>query len=399
MYGGDYAYSIEITSQHQAETLMQCKNVEDVSLLRFAGSSFYGEPSNKNLLAVAEINDAFVESFYLEQYLLEGRYPLNENEIVLTQDFIDDNGLTFSVGDTIQLLLGTRVWDEIDTELYGLVNFLGDRESFHPDTTERTYTIVGIVSEMRGSKIASDFNAYIGISDNGTNLSAFVKCKDISKSIYSEAEENAKTVGGLVSTFHSDLLMYHGVTAGKGAAKMIAAVAIVILLLMAACSAMISNVLTISLQERIKQLGMLASIGATSKQKKASVTIEAFLLGLIGIPLGLLFGLGLTVVVLAMIRISFKDTFAFGMIELKTHIHWLPFFLGAISGIGSLFFACKTPGKIASKVTVIDTLKQTNIYQVKQKWITRGKLMSIFFGIYGSLASKIFIGIRNAFVL
>lgn len=280
------------------------------------------------------------------------------------------------------------MWDEIDTELYGLVNFLGDRESFHPDTTERTYTIVGIVSEMRGSKIASDFNAYIGISDNGTNLSAFVKCKDISKSIYSEAEENAKTVGGLVSTFHSDLLMYHGVTAGKGAAKMIAAVAIVILLLMAACSAMISNVLTISLQERIKQLGMLASIGATSKQKKASVTIEAFLLGLIGIPLGLLFGLGLTVVVLAMIRISFKDTFAFGMIELKTHIHWLPFFLGAISGIGSLFFACKTPGKIASKVTVIDTLKQTNIYQVKQKWITRGKLMSIFFGIYGSLASK-----------
>lgn len=169
---------------------------------------------------------------------------------------------------------------------------------------------------------------------------------------------------------------------------MIAAVAVVILLLMAACSAMISNVLSISLQERIKQLGMLASIGATSKQKKASVTIEAFLLGIIGIPLGLLFGLGLTVVVLAMIRISFKDTFTFGMIELKTYIYWLPFLLGAISGIGSLFFACKTPGKIASKVTVIDTLKQTNIYQVKQKWITHGKLMSIFFGIYGSLASK-----------
>ena len=163
---------------------------------------------------------------------------------------------------------------------------------------------------------------------------------------------------------------------------------LVSLLLMAACSAMISNVLSISLQERIKQLGMLASIGATSKQKKASVTIEAFLLGIIGIPLGLLFGLGLTVVVLAMIRISFKDTFTFGMIELKTYIYWLPFLLGAISGIGSLFFACKTPGKIASKVTVIDTLKQTNIYQVKQKWITHGKLMSIFFGIYGSLASK-----------
>lgn len=113
---------------------------------------------------------------------------------------------------------------------------------------------------------------------------------------------------------------------------------------MAACSAMISNVLTISLQERIKQLGMLASIGATSKQKKASVTIEAFLLGLIGIPLGLLFGLGLTVVVLAMIRISFKDTFAFGMIELKL-IFIGSLFLGSNFRYWFFVFACKTPGK------------------------------------------------------
>ena len=50
VYGGDYAYRIELTSQQQAETLMQGKNIENVSLLRFAGSSFYGDPSIKNLL-------------------------------------------------------------------------------------------------------------------------------------------------------------------------------------------------------------------------------------------------------------------------------------------------------------------------------------------------------------
>lgn len=387
IYGGDYAYSIEITSQQQAENLMQGKNIEDVSLLRFVGSSFYGEPSNKTLLAIVEINDAFIENFSLEQYLLEGRFPLNENEIILTQDFIDDNGLAFCVGDTIQLSLGMRVWDEINTELYGLVNFLGERESFHLNA-DRTYTIVGIVSEMNESKVASEFNAYSGMSNDGSALSAFVKCNNISKSIYSEAEENAKAVGGQVSTFHSALLLYHGVTGGKGAVKILAAVIAVILLLMAACSAMISNVLSISLQERIKQLGMLASIGATSKQKKASVTIEAFLLGMIGIPFGLLFGLVLTAVVLAIIRISFETAFIFGAIELNTHIHWIILPLGAISGIGSLFFACKTPGKIASKITIVDTLKQTNVYQVKRKKIPHGKVMSIFFGIYGALASK-----------
>ena len=387
IYGGDYAYRIEITSQQQAKNLMQEKNIKDVSLLRFAGSSFYGEPSNKTLLAVAEINDAFAENFYLKQYLLEGRFPLNENEIILTQDFIDDNGLAFSVGDTIQLSLGVRVWDEINTELYGLVNFLGERESFHPNA-DRTYTIVGIVSEMNESKVAGDFNAYSGMSDEEKALSAFVKCSHISKSVYSEAEENANAVGGQVSSFHSELLLYHGVTGGKGAVKILAAVTAVILLLMAACSAMISNVLSISLQERIKQLGMLASVGATGRQKKASVVIEAFILGMIGIPFGLLFGLGLTSVVLAMIRISFETAFTFGALELNTHIHWSILLLGAISGIGSLFFACQTPGRIASKVTVIDTLKQSNVYQVKRKKIPHGKVMSIFFGIYGALASK-----------
>lgn len=385
--GGDYAYRIEITSQQQAEKLMRDKNVEDVSLLRFAGSSFYGEPSNKTLLAVAEINDAFAQNFSLEQYLSEGRFPSNENEIILTQDFIEDNGLAFSVGDTIQLSLGMRVWDEINTELYGLVNFLGDRESFHVNA-DRTYTIVGIVSEMNGSKAASEFNAYSGMSDDESALSAFVKCSHISKSVYSEAEENAKAVGGQVSAFHSELLLYHGVTGGKGAVKILAAVTAIILLLMAACSAMISNVLSISLQERIKQIGMLASIGATGKQKKASVTIEAFILGMVGIPLGLLFGLGLTAVVLAMIRLSFENAFTFGAIELNTHIHWIILLLGAVSGIGSLFFACQTPGRIASKVTVIDTLKQSNVYQVKRKKIPHGKVMSVFFGIYGALASK-----------
>lgn len=164
-YAGDYAYSMELTSQEQAAKLLECENVEDLSLLHFAGSSFLGNISNKSLLAVAEINDAFIENFSLEQYLLEGRFPSNGNELVLTQEFLTDNDLTFSVGDTIQLSIGKRIWDEIDTELYGRVNYLGERESFHIDT-EKTYRLVGIISEIKNSKITCDFNAYSGI-ENG----------------------------------------------------------------------------------------------------------------------------------------------------------------------------------------------------------------------------------------
>lgn len=387
VYGGDYAYRMALTSAHQAEELMQGKNVDDVSLLGIVGSSFYGEPSNKTLLAIAEINDSFVENFALQQYLLEGRFPQSENEILLTEDFIQENALNISVGDTIQFSIGTRIWDEIDTELYGTVNYLGSRESFHPKE-DRTYTIVGIASDMNGSKVAGEFNAYTGMSRAGSEITAYVKCQEVSKFIFEEARENAAAVSGEDVIFHSDLLLYYGISEGKGAVKTVLLLTVAICLLIAASAAMIGNVLSISLQERMMQLGMLASVGATRKQKKATVTLEAFILGVIGVPLGLLFGLGLTAGVLAVIRLLYETTFTFGILKLHMQIHWLVLLLGTCSGIGALYFAGKAPGRVAAKATVIDTLKQNNVYELKKKHVASGKIMSVLFGIYGTLASK-----------
>ena len=387
VYGGDYAYRMDLSSAYQADELMQEKNVDDVSLLGVVGSSFYGEPSNKTLLAIAGINDSFVENFSLQQYLLEGRFPESENEILLTEDFVRENARNISVGDTIHLSVGRRIWDEIDAELYGTVNYLGNRESFHPEE-ERDFTIVGIASDMNGSKVAGEFNAYTGMSRAASQMTAYVKCSKVSKSIFEEAGENAAAVSGEDVIFHSDLLLYYGISEGKGAVKTVLLLTAVICLLMAASAAMISNVLSISLQERMMQLGMLASVGATRKQKKATVTLEAFILGVIGVPLGLLVGLGLTAGVLAVIRLLYETTFTFGIVTLHMQIHWLVLLLSAGSGIGALYFAGKAPGRAAAKATVIDTLKQNNVYELKKKHVAGGKIMSLFFGIHGTLASK-----------
>lgn len=52
----------------------------------------------------------------------------------------------------------------------------------------------------------------------------------------------------------------------------------------------IKNSFDISITEKIKKYGMLRSIGATKKQIKRNVFYEATILGLIGIPLGILSG-------------------------------------------------------------------------------------------------------------
>lgn len=388
-YGGDYEYSMEHLSWQQVEALKNKENVDDVSLLSFVGNSFYGEKSNKSILAIAGINQSFTDHFAMEQYLLQGRYPANENEIVLAESFLKKNDLSFSVGEKITLSIGSRTWDEIDARLYGLTNYMGSRESFHP-ALEKTYSIVGIISDISDSKVAGNFNAFTGIDEMSTAqcLTAYVKSNKISKAIYETAEDNAGGIGGQVSSFHSELLLYYGVTTGKGALKIVLAVLCVILLLMSTSAVMISNVLSISLQERIRQLGMLSSIGSTKRQKRASIQFEAFLLGIAGIPLGLLTGIGLTSFVLSVIRRAFQAAFAVGSIRLTLRCHVFILLLCAASGIAALIFASVTPGRMAEKVTVIDVIRQTNIYQLKKKKLPHSRLASMVFGIYGALASK-----------
>lgn len=277
--------------------------------------------------------------------------------------------------------------DIIDAKLYGLTNYMGNRESFHP-ALEKTYSITGIISDINGS--AGNFNAFTGIDETDTAqyLTAYVKSDKISKTVYEDAEDIAADIGGRVSSFHSELLLYYGVTTGKGTLKILLAVLGVILMLMLASAVMISNVLSISLQERIKQLGMLSSIGATRRQKRASIQFEAFLLGIAGIPLGLAAGIGLTSFVLSVIRLAFQAAFAVGSIRLTLRCHILILLLCAASGIAALVFASVTPGRMAGNVTVIDVIRQSNIYQLKKKKLRYGRLVSIVFGIYGELASK-----------
>lgn len=62
--------------------------------------------------------------------------------------------------------------------------------------------------------------------------------------------------------------------------------------------------------------------------------------------------------------------------------------LDIIAGAGALVLACRKPGKMASSLQVVDTLKQTSIYKADQKQNGHGRMLSLFFGIYGALAGK-----------
>lgn len=66
---------------------------------------------------------------------------------------------------------------------------------------------------------------------------------------------------------------------------------ILILLIMTGGVSLVYNSFAISVSDRTKQFGLLASIGATPRQLRSMVYREALILSSIGIPFGILSGI------------------------------------------------------------------------------------------------------------
>ena len=389
LYYGDYAYSIRNINQEQVVQLEKSEDINSVALCTSVGSGFIGEKSNKSQVAIAGINETFIHNFSMEPYLESGRFPQNSSEIVVLSSFLQKNDLSLTVGDTITISVGARILDQLDGELYGLTNYMGELESFHEKMTKE-YTIVGLLSDVDELKEPQMFNFFTSIDakKQENEWTAYVKSEKISKAIYDEAKQNAKKVASEVYEYNDNLLQYYGVSDSAAMGKVLLALGVFVVLLMAASAAVIGNIMSISLQERLRQLGMLSSIGATKKQKRASVIFEAVFLGVIAIPLGLLLGVGLTAAVIAVIRSHFQTVVSFGTVVLKWNVHIGILGLSAVVGMIALALASIVPQKMAAKVTVMDVLRQTQIYQLNKNIHHKGKGVGLLFGIYGSLAAK-----------
>ena len=70
---------------------------------------------------------------------------------------------------------------------------------------------------------------------------------------------------------------------------------------------LIYNSFNISLNERIRQFGILSSVGATSKQLLNSVLFEGLCIGAAGIPAGILAGIGSVRLLLPVVAGKFRN--------------------------------------------------------------------------------------------
>ncbi|MGN0531206.1 MAG: ABC transporter permease [Eubacterium sp.] len=186
---------------------------------------------------------------------------------------------------------------------------------------------------------------------------------------------------------------YFSFAKGSTSAMLLPMVAIVLAIIMVASVVLIYNAFAMSLSEKVKYLGMLSSVGATKRQKRLSIYYEGFLLGLIGLPVGIcagILGIGITLKLLGKRIISTGMLMGVSDSNVSMKIvvpFWVLVGIIVISTL-TIFISCAIPAKKASNITPIMALRQTNEIKVKSRKLRSPKIVKLLFGYEGELAHK-----------
>lgn len=164
-----------------------------------------------------------------------------------------------------------------------------------------------------------------------------------------------------------------------------------IILLMAVV--VISNVFRVSAADRIAEFGMLKCVGATEVQIKRSIFYEGIYLSAVGVPIGLLSGILLTVGTIRLTNSYLGELNALTNIMLSKLTFELHFVLSipalaaaALIAFLTVLISAWIPARKASAASAIENIK--GISSEEEKRSSKRKTIGDFFGAEGFLAGR-----------
>lgn len=325
----------------------------------------------------------------------DGALPKSDNEIMVEQSLIKNNGLELKIGDEIKIAVGSRLkGDFVILPIKGNYQF-GER--FEKEKDE-TFKVVGILHDNEPTERGAIIR---GMSDlSSKNLIAYGKLKHITPFSYIKInvvfdkfgftkKNRVFNVGENAGLLNSRLAFSIDKDNLPQALKLTAIGIVVFAVIFVSSFAMIYNSFALSVGEQIKYLGMLSSVGATRKQKKKTLYFEGAILGGIGIILGIALGLLATFISqsamnakIVSIMEGYNDN-----IKYSTHISWWVLCLIVILAALTVFVSIISPVQKAARITAIDAIRKTD--EIKRK----GKIRTPFiitklFGFEGDIAFK-----------
>ena len=347
--------------------------------------------------------------------LVKGRLPENTNEIVIPTHLKTNGRLDLKLNDSITLEVGKRI-DSKGDELSQSDKYQNTAGEQLVEMQTKTYKIVGII-ERSATNIeyytapGYTFITYIDSKNLSGNVDIYAKfTKDgvknwdktianilgvsqvLVRKVYNQEIESEKLTEQLKKTYRFDVNKYLidletnpiSSTSIGDLGKVLAIVIVIIVFTSIFC---IKNSFDISITEKIKQYGMLRSIGATKKQIKRNVFYEATILGLIGIPLGIILGCLATYILIIISNYYLTDVVQTGF-KLELVFSTYAILVAIILGIITIYFSALKSATRASKVSEIDSIRNSANLKISSKKIKSPKYIKKLFGIGGVISFK-----------
>lgn len=396
---GDYHYVFYDVPAEDLQVFRWNRKVESAYPVKEVGYAYLdgGVNEYKPYLYVEALGSEAMKHMGIR--MVEGRLPQSEDELLISSHIATNGGVKYKVGDTLTLDVGRRESED---------SFLRQQNPYNPEVTEeivdtkqKTYKVVGVMErlvtmledyEAPGytclTLMTEDFHTgsadvYVrytkeGLKEHGAVTAGIL---GISEQDFWNGEE-----GKYLYASNSYLIQIESGILSDGTMRSLAAAGMFVVLIIVFTSVFcIKNSFDISIAEKTRQYGMLRSVGATKRQIRKNVYYEATILGLLGIPAGLVFGNLASYVLLQITNQFLKDNLN---VTLSYQFSWLAVLFGLILGFVTVCLSAGRGAKRAAKITPIQAISNSGEIKLRKNKLHAPKWVNRFFGIGGEISYK-----------
>ncbi|MFR1706289.1 ABC transporter permease [Eubacterium callanderi] len=385
-YGSWHVEFLDVDSAFVQER-SQDKGVKNTAAIENIGYAVLsdGENPDKPYLFVTGFNEKAFEDLPIN--MISGRLPQNSSEVLIPAHLSANGGINYAVGDTISLSIGDRV--DGNGKLTQHIPYNAEAEETLVPKAEKTYTVVGICERPSFEEAASPGYTLITAADPADQADSFnvFVTLDNPREVQRYAKDKA---GGYSTIFNDYVLRFMGLSDDTLFNTLLYSVgSILVVLIMLGSVFLIYNAFNISLNERTRQFGILASVGATSKQLRNSVLFEGVCIGAVGIPIGLAVGIGSITLVISLIAGNFKNILSTDVPLLLT-ISVPALIASAVISMITILISAYIPARKAARRPVLESIRQTNEVRIESKAVKTSGFAQRAYGLEGMLALKNF---------
>lgn len=331
--------SLAMPTKAQEQQIRDLEYVKTVGMQYMVGSVTEKNDEGRELsIALQYYDNTEWEEHYQEAIKdLEGKYPSDENEIMLSEDALSQLGIT-----------EPKLNMEVPLSYY-------DKNG----EQERTFTLSGWFHSYTGTGmgfVSKEYckNAGYTMAEDGVLSLSLKKMPDDFMRIQRDVELNEnQSFSGAVSMKSSS-------------GSVIAMEILLVFFIIGSGYLLIYNVLYISISKDTRFYGLMKTMGTTQAQIKSLVKSQAVKFACIGIPIGILLA---TVVSFGIVPFVLNQGFEEGksMMDAEVFFHPLIYILSILFSAVTVWIACNAPAKAAAKISPVEALKFQNFAPKKTK--------------------------------